>query len=84
MFALDDWHRLAAMLGPAGHERALAWLQHAPARHRARPDAEQLLLALAHAAGVETGPVQDLDRRLPALVALAAPDAGTPRHGGAT
>ena len=80
VFTLDDWHQLAAMLGPDGRGRALAWLQQAPARHRARADAEQLLLALAHGAGVEAGPVQDLDRRVPALAALAAPGEGTPRQ----
>lgn len=71
LFALDDWHRLAAMLGPPGRERALAWLKQAPAQHRARADAEQLLLALAHGVGTDPGPVQDLDQHLPAL---AKPD----------
>lgn len=82
VFVLDDWHRLAAMLGPEGRGRALDWLKSAPARHRARADAEQLLLALAHAAKVEPGSVQDLARRLPVLAAFALGE-GTPRPEGA-
>jgi len=70
-FSLGDWHRLMAMLSPAMRDRGLGWLEQAPARHRARADAEQLLLALAHAVGIETGPVQDLAKRWPALAALA-------------
>ena len=80
-FALGDWPRLAAMLGAAARARALDWLDIAPTRHRARDDAEQLLLALAHAAEVEAGPVQDLAQRLPALAALAASDEGAARRG---
>jgi DNA polymerase-3 subunit epsilon len=76
LFALGDWHRLAAMLGTEGRERALAWLDRAPTRHRARGDAEQLLLALAHGAEIEAGPVQDFAGRLPALAALAMPGEG--------
>ena len=64
-FVLGDWGRLAARLGAGPHARARAFLDQAPPRHRARPDAEQLLLALAHAAGAEPGPVQDLDPTLP-------------------
>lgn len=71
LFVLGDWHRLTAMLSPAMRERGLRWLEQTPSRHRAREDAEQLLLALAHVAGIETGPVQDLARRWPALAALA-------------
>ncbi len=73
LFALGSWHQLIAMLGPAPRERGLAWLEQAPARHRAREDAEQLLLALAHAVEIETGPVQDLARLRPSLAALVAP-----------
>jgi hypothetical protein len=72
-FALGDWSRLAAMLGAAARERALAWLEQAPTRHRARADAEQLLLALAYGTGAEVGPVQNLATRVPALAALAVP-----------
>lgn len=81
LFVLDDWHRLAAMLGPTERERALAWLEQAPACHRVRADVEQLLLALAHAAKVEVGLVQDFAQRLPALVALAMPNKGAPQRG---
>jgi len=75
LFVLGDWHRLTAMLSPAMRECGLHWLEQAPSRHRAREDAEQLLLALAYAAGIETGPVQDLARRWPAL-ATQAPSSG--------
>ena len=71
VFRLGQWHRLIGMLSPAMRERGLGWLERAPARHRAREDAEQLLLALAYAAEVDAGPAQDLDQRLPALAALA-------------
>jgi len=71
LFVLGDWHRLTAMLSPAMRECGLHWLEQASSRHRAREDAEQLLLAMAHAVGIETGPVQDLARRWPALATLA-------------
>ena len=71
-FALGDWHRLPPLLGPAGRDRALAH-RVTPSRHRARDDAERLLFALAHGAGVEAGPVRDLAERVPALAALAVP-----------
>lgn len=72
-FTLGDWHRLAAMPGSAARQRALDWVGRAKVRHRARDDAEQLLLALAHAVGAEVGPVQDLDERVPVLAVLAGP-----------
>lgn len=81
-FTLGDWHRLAAMLGPAARERALDWIQRAQARHRARDDAEQLLLALVHAVGAEVGPVQDLDQRMPVLASMASSHDGVGQHGG--
>jgi hypothetical protein len=62
LFRLGAWHRLIAMLGPAMRERGLNWLDQAPARHRARDDAEQLLRALAYAVGIETITVQDVIR----------------------
>ena len=71
-FTLGDWHRLVPLLGAPARERALTWLRDAPARHRARADAEQLLFALAHAAGVEVGPAQDLTQRLPRRAMEAA------------
>ena len=52
-FRLGAWHQLIARLGPEMRERGLRWLDQAPARHRAREDAEQLLHALAHAVGGE-------------------------------
>lgn len=78
LFALGDWHRLAHMLGGPARKRALDWLERAPAGHRAREDAEQLLFALAHAAGVQLGPAQDLDLHRPALSAMATPAAESP------
>ncbi len=75
-FTLGDWHRLAAMPGPAARERTLDRMRQVKARHRARDDAEQLLLALAYAVGAEVGPVQDLDQRMPALAILAGPHRG--------
>ncbi len=74
VFTLGDWHRLAANLGLAVRERAFDWLERAPARHRARADAEGLLLALAHGLDIEPGPVQDLAARVPALASLDASD----------
>lgn len=68
-FALRDWSQLISLLGKVARERALAWIEQSPARYRARADAGQLLLALAHAAGVEAGPIQDLD--LPTVPSLA-------------
>ena len=58
VFRLGAWHKLIAMLSPAMRERGLTWLDEAPARHRARDDAEQLLHALAYAVGIETVVVQ--------------------------
>ena len=69
-FSLGDWHKLAAMPGREARERALDWIGQAKARHRARDDAEQLLLAMAHAVGAEIGPVQDFNLRVPVLAAL--------------
>ena len=69
-FSLGDWHRLAAMPGRKARERALVWIGQAKARHRARDDAEQLLLGLAHAVRVEVGPVQEFGLRVPVLAAL--------------
>ena len=59
LFHLGAWHRLIAMIGPTMRERGLEWLDQAPARHRARDDAEQLLRALAYAVGIESITVQD-------------------------
>lgn len=58
-FRLGDWHRLTLRLGVEARERALAFREAAPARHRARPDVELLLLALAHAVGADPGPPGD-------------------------
>ena len=70
VFALGDWHRLASMLGRAFRERTLAALEQAPARHRARSDADGLLLTLADAMDLDVGPVENLDIRVAALATL--------------
>ena len=72
VFTLGDWHQLAATLGRAARERALDWLEKATVRHRARVDAELLLLALMHGFGIALGPVQDLASHVPALASLDA------------
>lgn len=79
-FTLGDWHQLATLLGSAARERCLAWLEQAPARHRAREDAVQLLLALAHAVEAEIGPVQPLKLQLPSLVPSVLPIDASPRQ----
>ena len=71
LFALGDWHRLVSLLGALACERVLAWLKAAPAWHRVRADAEQLLSALAHAVNVSIGPAQDLVQRLLGLATEA-------------
>jgi hypothetical protein len=62
-FVLGHWHRLASMFGKAEREAAFDRLERQPI-HRARADAEQLLLALtlAHTADGKVGPVRELDR----------------------
>ena len=74
-FALGDWHRLVAAPGTAARERAFNWLTRTPSQHRARADAERLLLALAlaHGIGVEPGPVQNLAQHMPALALQPSP-----------
>lgn len=69
-FALGDWHRLALMLGNPLRERALIALEQAPTRHRARADAEELLLVLAHAMDLVVGPTKNLAHRVAALAAM--------------
>ena len=59
LFHLGAWHRLIALLDPAMRKRGLDWLDQAPARHRARDDAERLLRALANAVGMETITVEE-------------------------
>ena len=71
VFTLGDWHRLAANPGPAARERAFEWIERAPAVHRARADAEQLLCALMHGVGIEPGPIGNLADHLPVLAQLA-------------
>jgi hypothetical protein len=71
VFTLGDWHRLASTLGDPVRERALISLERAPTRHRARADAEELLLVLAHAMDLTVGPIENLATRVPALAALS-------------
>ncbi len=72
-FAQGDWHRLASMLGGPVRERVLIGLEGAPARHRARADAEDLLLTLAHAMDLAVRPVENLADRVAALATLQGP-----------
>ena len=69
-FTLGDWDRLVGRLDQAGRERAWTWLERAPSRHRARQDAEALLLALMEGIGVEPRSEGDLADHLPALQRL--------------
>ena len=78
VFKLADWHQLVATIGREARERALDWLERAAMRHRARADAELLLLALMHGLGLDTGPAQDLAPRVPALASLNALGATAP------
>jgi hypothetical protein len=71
-FVLNDWHRLLAILGKTARDKALDWLEGAPAKHRARPDAEQLLLAVAYAAGCGHVPVVDFDPDKPLAITTKA------------
>ena len=72
VFMLGDWHQLVATIGREARERALEWLEQAATRHRARADAELLLLALMHGLGLDTCPAQELAPRVPALASLDA------------
>jgi len=72
-FALGDWHRLVSALGRAVREHALSRLEQSPMRHRARADAEGLLLALADAMNLAVGAVGDLDKHIPALATPTGP-----------
>jgi len=69
-FTLGDWDRLVGSLDRAERERAWTWLERAPSRHRARQDAEALLLALIEGIGVEPRSGGDLADHLPALQRL--------------
>lgn len=70
VFTLGDWHRLAAILGGTIRERVLDGLEQASARHRARPDAEALLLVLAQAMDLEVELADNLGIRETALAAV--------------
>ncbi len=52
-FELGAWQTLTSSFPEAARGRALAWRKQTCPAHRARIDAEQLLLALAHGLGVE-------------------------------
>lgn len=79
-FALGDWDRLVGRLDRPGQNRAWMWLERAPSRHRAWPDAEALLLALMEGIGVEPRSGGELADSWPALQSVqgASPATGAP------
>ncbi len=74
VFVLGDWHRLVLMLGGPVRERMLTGQERAPARHRARADAEDLRLTLAQAMDLACRPVENLADRVAALATLQGPE----------
>lgn len=56
-----DYAMLVGRLNEAGRMRPRDWLAATPARHRARDDADRLMLALAHALGLEPAQPVTLD-----------------------
>lgn len=58
-FSLGSWGGLIDMLSTCDQETITEWLEDNPSIHRARPDAERLLRALAYAAG-ETPAIVDI------------------------
>ncbi|KAA2235883.1 hypothetical protein [Salinarimonas soli] len=73
---LGDWHQLLRTLDNNTRDRALHWIEQTPAEHRARADAELLLLALAHGIQITSRPTLNLEDRIPALVLANARTAG--------
>lgn len=59
-FLLGDFDHFAQQCDQFGYMRLVRWLDRAPARHRARADAERLMKALARGLGVEHGTSQDI------------------------
>lgn len=58
-FSLGSWKGLIDMLEAQSQEAVEQWMEDNPSIHRARPDAERLLRALAHAAN-QTPDIIDL------------------------
>ena len=59
-FGLGDFDALTARCDQSGYMRLVRWLDRAPARHRARDDAERLMKALARGLGREHGASLDI------------------------
>lgn len=59
-FAIGDFDHLAVLCDQIGYMRLVRWLDRAPARHRARDDAERLMKALARGLGLEHGTSVDI------------------------
>lgn len=59
-FRLGDFDDLALQCDQIGYIRLVRWLDRAPARHRARADAERLMKALARGFGLQHGASQDI------------------------
>ena len=51
-FKLGDFDMLTGLCDPEGYARLVRWLDRNPAPHRARPDAERLMGALAEGLGI--------------------------------
>lgn len=79
VFTLGDWDRLVGRLDRTGQERAWTWLERSPSRHRARQDAEALLLALMEGIGTEPRLGGNLADHSPALQSLQGAPPATSR-----
>ena len=60
-FAIGDFDHLALCADQPGYRQLVRWLDRAPTRHRARDDAERLMIALAHGFGLDHGLSSDID-----------------------
>lgn len=57
---IGDWDMLSGRLEPAGYERMVRWLDRSSTPHRARADAERLMLAVAIGLGMPDVQIVDL------------------------
>lgn len=55
-FKLGDWDMLMGLLPPDGYREAIQWIEKTPTPHRAGPDAERLMRAVAVGLGIDPGP----------------------------
>lgn len=59
-FTIGDFDHLALSADQPGYRRLVYWLDRAPTRHRARDDAERLMIALARGYGLDHGTPSDI------------------------